>query len=72
MKNIQQTIDLKEKDQDKTLHFRHFRTGLLLFGSAIFGGVAVALWNQRTLARLREQHAEKSVKPSQSDEDAIY
>jgi hypothetical protein len=32
------------------------RTGLLLFSSAALGGVAVVLWSQRTLAKLREAH----------------
>lgn len=34
-------------------------TGLLLLSSAALGGVAVALWNQRTLAKLRGLEEER-------------
>lgn len=30
------------------------RTGLIVAGSALFGGIAVALWNRHTLARMRQ------------------
>jgi hypothetical protein len=30
------------------------RTGLLLATSAAFGGIAVAIWNRRTLAKFRQ------------------
>jgi hypothetical protein len=32
-----------------------WRTGLLLATSAAFGGIAVAIWNRRTLAQMRQQ-----------------
>jgi hypothetical protein len=32
-----------------------WRTGLLLATSAAFGGIAVAIWNRRTLAQMRDQ-----------------
>ncbi len=31
------------------------RTGLLLATSAAFGGIAVAIWNRRILAQMRQQ-----------------
>jgi hypothetical protein len=34
---------------------RLWRTGLLLATSAALGGIAVAIWNRRTLARMRQQ-----------------
>ena len=34
-----------------------WRTGLLLATSAAFGGIAVAIWNRRTLAQMR-QHSD--------------
>jgi len=33
---------------------RVFRTGLLIAGSALFGGLAVALWHRKVLAKLRQ------------------
>ncbi len=33
---------------------RVLRTGLLIAGSALFGGLAVAFWNRKSLARLRQ------------------
>jgi hypothetical protein len=32
-----------------------WRTGLLLATSAALGGIAVAIWNRRTLAQMRQQ-----------------
>ena len=34
------------------------RTALLVAGSAVFGGIAVALWHRRTLAKMRQNPAE--------------
>jgi hypothetical protein len=31
-----------------------WRTGLLLTSSAVLGGIAVAIWNRRSLARIRQ------------------
>jgi hypothetical protein len=35
-----------------------WRTGLLLATSAALGGIAVAIWNRRTLAQMRQQRTE--------------
>ena len=32
-----------------------WRSGLLIATSAAFGGIAVAIWNRRTLAQMRQQ-----------------
>ena len=32
-----------------------WRSGLLIATSAAFGGIAVAIWNRRTLAKIRQQ-----------------
>jgi hypothetical protein len=32
-----------------------WRTGLLIATSAALGGIAVAIWNRRTLAQMRQQ-----------------
>ena len=36
-------------------HRNFWRTGLLLATSAALGGIAVAIWNRRTLAQMRQQ-----------------
>ena len=40
-----------------------WRSGLLIATSAAFGGIAVAIWNRRTLAKMRQQT------PPDSDEN---
>jgi hypothetical protein len=32
-----------------------WRSGLLIATSAVFGGISVAIWNRRTLAKMRQQ-----------------
>jgi hypothetical protein len=32
-----------------------WRSGLLIATSAVFGGIAVAIWNRRTLVKMRQQ-----------------
>ena len=42
--------------KEKTLGEGDFwRSGLLLITSAALGGIAVAIWNRRSLARMRQQ-----------------
>jgi hypothetical protein len=36
-------------------HSNFWRTSLLLATSAALGGIAVAIWNRRTLAQMRQQ-----------------
>ncbi len=31
-----------------------WRSGLLIATSAVFGGISVAIWNRRTLAKMRQ------------------
>ena len=50
---------------------KRWKTALLLFASAAFGGLAVALWDRRTLARIRNRPPAQEVKRP-DDEDAIY
>jgi hypothetical protein len=47
--------------------------GKVLFfaGSAVFGGLAVALWDRKTLAAMRRKEEELAVPASSQDED-IY
>jgi hypothetical protein len=37
-----------------------WRTGLLLITSAALGGIAVAVWNRRTLAQFRQTGAKET------------
>ena len=45
-----------EEDNSPASHrgFRMLGTGLLIAGSALFGGLAVALWDRKSLAKLRQ------------------
>ena len=47
------------------------RTGVLIAGSALFGGLAVALWNRRALARLRQlpESAEETAVRADGEEE---
>jgi hypothetical protein len=38
-----------------------WRSGLLIATSAAFGGIAVAIWNRRTLAKMRQQTSPSDV-----------
>jgi hypothetical protein len=51
---------------------RRLRTGLLVVGSALFGGIAVVLWNRRILASMQNQCRNEPPKPVSVDDDAIY
>lgn len=44
-----------EPDQEDGKRGSLWRTALLLTTSAVFGGIAVAIWNRRTLARIRQE-----------------
>jgi hypothetical protein len=49
-----------------------WETILLLAGSAAFGGVALALWNRRDLARIREQGNIPACDEPFAGEDDLY
>jgi hypothetical protein len=49
-----------------------WKTILLLGGSAAFGGVAVALWNRRELARMREQGNIPAAEQARAAEEDVY
>lgn len=72
MSDPQQAADSKTHEGRKEVRAEVLRTGLLLLGSAVFGGVAVALWNRRTLAKMQEQPADTQPSPLPVDDDAIY
>ena len=54
--------------EPRTTRSSHLRTGLLLAGSALFGGIAVALWNRRTLARMRQEFPAEAAAETEVDE----
>jgi hypothetical protein len=44
-----------QEQSDSAPERRNFwRSGLLIATSAAFGGIAVAIWNRRTLAKMRQ------------------
>jgi hypothetical protein len=49
-----------------------WKTILLLAGSAAFGGVAVALWNRRELARMHEQANNPAAEQELPAEEDVY
>lgn len=67
-----QVVDYKSREVEKEPRSNRLRTGLLVLGSALFGGIAVVLWNRRTLANMQNQPLEKTNSPSPVDDDAIY
>jgi hypothetical protein len=48
--------DLEGPDEDPSVPEQRsfWRSGLLIATSAAFGGIAVAIWNRRTLAKMRQ------------------
>jgi hypothetical protein len=55
--NLVSTTHAKAPDEGASTPARRsfWRSGLLLASSAAFGGIAVAIWNRRTLAKMRQQ-----------------
>lgn len=47
--------------------FGAFRTGLLVAGSALLGGLAVVLWHRKSLASLRQSVPEPNRSPIEPD-----
>jgi hypothetical protein len=72
MKDSQQTADSKKENTETLQNPKRLRTGLLMLGSAVFGGIAVVLWNRRILASMQDQTREEAKKSSAIDNDAIY
>jgi hypothetical protein len=69
MQEVNKIDDSKEVSQKKV---GRFRTGLLMAGSALFGGIAVVLWNRRSLTKMQNQPNGQADQPQIVDEDAIY
>jgi cytoskeletal protein RodZ len=67
-----QIIDNKSDIKKESSSSHRLRTSLLLMGSAIFGGLAVAFWNRRTLAKMQGQSPKENQQSTKIDENAIY
>ncbi len=48
---------------------RFLGTGLLIAGSAFFGGLAVALWDRKSLAKLREPDPRRTQRQMPPEDD---
>jgi hypothetical protein len=46
-----------------------WRTGLLLATSAVLGGIALVVWNRRTLARIRQQYESRLAEQEEVEQD---
>lgn len=59
-----------EADSSGVSSAKFWKTALFFAGSAAFGGLAVALWNRKTLSEMHRRPSE-SVRPLPGEED-IY
>jgi hypothetical protein len=48
-----------------------WRRGLLLTTSAALGGIAVAIWNRRSLARMRQGSEAGTARPARDEKDTF-
>ena len=67
-----ESADSKRENGEKQRRGDAFRTGLLVLGSAVFGGIAVVLWNRRALTNIQNPPPQKDSGPVSVDSDAIY
>jgi hypothetical protein len=67
-----QVVDSERENAKKEASPTRMRTAALLLGSAVFGGIAVALWNRRTLAKMQNRPQEEAKKILTLEDDAIY
>jgi len=67
-----ETTDNKGDSGQQEARPSRLKTGLLVVGSALLGGIAVALWNRRSLMDIRNQPEEENPKPPLPDDNAIY
>jgi len=64
-------LTLPESDPEPPFkpRFETLRTGLLIAGSALLGGLAVVLWNRSSLSRLRQPLEPTGPRLTFQDED---
>jgi hypothetical protein len=72
MTDPSQVVESKKEDSPKEARPTRTRTAILLLGSAVFGGIAVALWNRRTLAKMQNRPTEAQKEILTLEDDAIY
>ncbi|HEY6445663.1 MAG TPA: hypothetical protein VIY53_04330 [Acidobacteriaceae bacterium] len=59
--------DLASTPSEDRPVWKAFRTGMLIAGSALLGGLAVVFWNRKSLDRLRHPDLEISRPPADED-----
>ena len=64
--------DSKGENGQKRAGAQRLRTGLLVLGSALPGGIAVAFWNRRSLTDMQNQAQNDTLIQPPADDDAIY
>ena len=64
--------DINPSDSPKEDRGRLKRALFWLAGSALLGSAAVALWNRRTLSKIREADTDYSQPPQSRDDEGIY
>ncbi|WP_158752003.1 hypothetical protein [Acidobacterium sp. S8] len=69
MENTTESVQSKE---EKRKMDGLLQTSLLMLGSALFGGIAVALWNRRTLASMQNPQPPSDFVPTPAEDDMIY
>ena len=69
MKNVE---EVAESTRERPKRDGLLQTGLLMLGSALFGGIAVAFWNRRTLASMQDPKQPAEIIPITQDDDVIY
>lgn len=60
-----------EPDTQSPTRLQAIRTGLLISGSVLLGGLAVVLWNRTSLSRLRQPTDEASQPSTEPDDEEV-
>jgi hypothetical protein len=69
LKSMHQGKETKDSSKTPARARKLLRAALFFAGSAAFGGLAVALWDRKTLTAMRRRDAEPPEQPRPSDED---
>lgn len=72
MQDTQEATDFKDNKEQKEVRSTRLRTSLLMLGSALVGGIAVVLWNRRSLSEIQNQTKQKNTDSLPIEDDAIY
>ncbi|HVW76766.1 MAG TPA: hypothetical protein VHB45_04080 [Alloacidobacterium sp.] len=72
MEKNKKSADSKREEGKKQGREGIIRTSLLILGSAVFGGIAVVLWNRRALTNIQNPPPQSGQESISADSDAIY